>query len=90
MNDAVREALTAPPAAGGATETIEMPDAALVRCPLVEFNLRRVVKNCPACPHFHGATDRFPGRNGIPPEKRYLVLCGEPAPVKREIFKVVD
>lgn len=70
-------------------ETMEMPDDVLVRCPLVDFNLRAVARHCQACPHFHGAADRFPGSDK-PPDKRYLVLCGEPVPVKRELFKVVD
>lgn len=72
------------------TGAIEMPEDVLVRCPLVEFNLRAVAKGCPACRHFHGLADRFPGHEEKPAHKRYLVLCGEPVPVKRELAKVVD
>ena len=90
MNQAVSEALKSAPPAGGEAGTIEVPDSVLVRCPLVDFTLRRVASRCPGCPHFHGLADRFPGSNHIPPAKRYLVLCGEPLPVKRELFELED
>lgn len=88
MNQAVSKALEDPAEAGAGT--VEMPEEVLVRCPLVEFNLWSVAKHCQPCKHFHGAADRFPGGNDIRADKRYLVLCGEPVPVKRELFRVVD
>lgn len=76
------------PKAMSSPETVEIPDSVLVRCPLVGFNLRVVGKGCVRCTHFHGMADRFPGKTDLAAEKRYLVLCGEPVPVKRELFKI--
>jgi len=70
-------------------ETIEMPESVLVRCPLVDFQLRPVAKHCPPCPHFRGLADRFPGMTSIVPAKRYFVLCAG-APTKRELIEVAS
>lgn len=66
-------------------EMIEIPDNALIRCPLVSFNLARVA-TCASCPGFRGLADRFPGSEA-PFAKRYLVQCVA-EPVKRELMEL--
>jgi hypothetical protein len=75
-----------PAAQPRAEETIEVPQGVRVRCPLAEYRLRAVAAHCPACEHFRGMADRFPGsRHGF--TVRFSVLCaGEP--VKRELFEL--
>jgi len=69
-----------------AREEVEIPESVRVRCPLVEYRLRAVASHCPACPHFQGLADRFPGSKHAF-AIRYAVLCaGEPA--KRELFEL--
>lgn len=67
-------------------ETIDIPETVRVHCPLIDYRLRQVDKHCPACPHFKGLADRFPGSN----HKfavRYSVLCvGEPT--KRPLLEL--
>ena len=85
MNHAVNEALKPPPPTGGEAGTIDIPQGALVRCPLVEFKLRSIAAHCPACPHFRGLADRFPCSVGLSFEKRYLLRC-QGAITNREVF----
>lgn len=64
-------------------QEVDVPAAALVECPLVQFNLRPVAK-CTECPKFDGLEDRFPGMAKLEFQKRYLLRCfGEP--VKRQM-----
>lgn len=67
-------------------ETIEIPETARVRCPLVEFKLRLIAAHCPTCPHFKGLGDRFPGSK-LPFDKRYLLLC-QGAITNREVYEM--
>jgi hypothetical protein len=90
MNQAVNETLKPPPTTGGEAGTIDIPDSVVVRCPMADFKLRRTALRCPECPHFHGFADRFPESKAMPAAKRYLVLCGEPIPAKRELFELED
>lgn len=66
-------------------EMIDIPDNALIRCPLVSFNLARIA-DCASCPSFRGLADRFPGSE-TPFAKRYLVQCVA-EPVKREVLEL--
>ena len=68
-----------------AGEEIEIPEGVRVRCPLVEFRLRKVGE-CPGCRHFRGLTDRFPGGKHAF-AVRYSVLCAA-EPAKRELFEI--
>lgn len=68
-------------------EQVDIPDGALVACPLVEFKLRQVSK-CMGCAHLHrGALVRrmapLPGQQ-IPFAAAFLVPCTA-RPVMREI-----
>lgn len=64
-------------------ELLEIPDKALVACPLVQFALQSVAE-CPDCKFFVGLEDRFPGSQ-IEFAKRYTVKClGEP--VRRPVM----
>lgn len=65
-----------------AQDMVQIPPNALVACPEKAFNLARV-EGCPACQHFAGLTDRFPGG---PHEfkVRFLVQC-KARPTQREI-----
>lgn len=66
-------------------EQLEIPDSALVQCPLVGFDMRPV-SACATCPKFAGLEDRFPG-GPHPFHKRYTVKClGEP--VRRGIVNL--
>lgn len=64
------------------SDTIEVPDNVLIRCPKVEFKLARV-EGCSACQEFSGLADRFPGSDA-PFARRFLVLCRN-EPTKREL-----
>jgi len=62
---------------------IEIPDQALVACPLLGFALAPVSR-CVDCKVFAGLEDRFPGSE-VPFERRYLLKClGEP--VRRQML----
>lgn len=63
---------------------VDVPENAYVRCPLHGFDLVRV-RQCPVCPHFCGAGDRFPERTDMPFAKRYVTLCSA-QPTQREIL----
>ena len=68
-----------------AEEMIDIPDRALVACPLVGFDMRPV-SGCASCKLFAGLEDRFPG-SAIDFHKRYTVKClGEP--VRRTILQM--
>jgi len=60
--------------AESAEDMIEIPEIALINCPLVQFRLRKVCDHCPQCEHFRGLADRFPGSNHRF-AMRYAVLC---------------
>lgn len=69
-----------------ADELVEIPDAAVVACPLVGFDLAPVSR-CLDCKVFAGLEDRFP-ESPAPFHKRYLLKClGEP--VRRQMQVVV-
>lgn len=79
MNGTTHPVANAAPAAGdvvaqSAEDTIEIPESALIACPLVQFRLRKVGDYCPKCEHFRGLADRFPGSNHRF-AMRYAVLC---------------
>ncbi len=72
----------ATPTASPDEETIEVPDNAVIACPLVAFEFRKVV-DCHACPKCGGLEDLYPGSK-FDFGKRYRVRCfGEP--VKRPV-----
>jgi len=74
----------APEAVPGAEEsTLEIPNGMRVACPLAGFRLREVTA-CPACAHFRGLADRFPG-SGHPFAARYALLCAA-EPVRRQLY----
>ena len=65
--------------------TVDVPEAALVRCPKQRFALTKV-SACVDCSAFGGLEDRFPGGSHAF-EVRFSVRCyGEP--VKREILSL--
>jgi hypothetical protein len=65
---------------------IEIPDEAVVACPLVGFALAPVSR-CLHCKVFAGLEDRFPASK-YPFHKRYLLKClGEP--MKRQMQVLV-
>lgn len=67
-------------------DTIDVPETALVQCPLAGFDLRPVAA-CLDCPKFAGLEDRFPGMEKMAFAKRYTVKCyGEP--VKRPMLSI--
>jgi hypothetical protein len=66
---------------------LQVPRSVLVRCPLVQFRLRAIADHCPACPHFRGLSDRFPGPSSLAFIQRYTVLCAA-EPVRRELFEI--
>lgn len=55
---------------------VETPPAALVHCPRVKFNLRRLSK-CNGCEFFMGLTEKL-SRPGIAFHEQYLVICAHP------------
>lgn len=61
-------------------ELVEIPDEAVLNCPLAGFRLAPVSR-CVDCGCFGGLEDRFP-KSDKPFEERYLVKCFG-APVKR-------
>lgn len=69
-------------------ETIEIPEGALVACPLHKFALVRVGQSCPGCPHFAGLADRFPGSPHAF-ATRYTVRC-KAEPQQRQISQLVE
>ena len=73
---------SAPPA------LVDVPDAALVHCPVRGFHLARVVQ-CIDCPHFAGLDDRFPAASGIAFAQRYVVRCAA-EPVKRNVVMLAE
>ncbi len=81
------QVLTAPP--GGEVrareDMIEIPDTALVRCPMVQYDLVPVAR-CVDCKAFGGLIDRFPGSRA-PFVKRYILKCFY-EPVQREMFNI--
>jgi hypothetical protein len=67
-------------------EMVEIPESAVVACPLVGFDLAPVSR-CVDCKVFAGLEDRFPGGT-MPFHRRYLLKClGEP--VRRQMQVVV-
>lgn len=75
------------PAHTSSPDEVQVPEGALIECPLVRFDLRPA-SCCAACPKFAGLEDRFPGMEKLPFHKRYLILClGEP--VKRQVRSLV-
>jgi hypothetical protein len=67
--------------------SIQIPDEAVIQCPIAAFNLVPVA-NCIACPKCGGLEDRFPGSDQMDPTKRYTVRCfGEP--MKRSMLLLV-
>jgi len=81
MSEAVKQALDQ------VDHEIDIPEAVLVRCPLVEFKLRSIARHCPTCPHFKGLSDRFPGSTQHSFVQRYLLRC-QGAVANREVFEV--
>jgi len=69
------------------SDSIDVPNNTLIRCPLVAFSLTRAEK-CAECASFKGLVDRFPG-SGYSFTKRYLIQCLA-QPVNREIFELVE
>lgn len=69
-------------------EIIDIPDGALVACPLHKFAFVRVGQSCPGCPHFAGLADRFPGGTH-PFATRYTVRC-KAEPVQRQVVQLVE
>ena len=59
-----------------ANETIEIPDAAVVECPMIGKRLRRL-KVCAACQHHFGLAERMQGPS-LSFQARFLVSCGYP------------
>lgn len=55
---------------------VQIPPAALVHCPKVKFNFRRVIK-CLDCEFYGGLTERLIGP-GLPFNARYQVICIHP------------
>jgi len=73
------------PQQAGADDLIDVPDAAVVRCPQAGFKLTRVA-GCEQCAHFAGLQDRFPG-SSTPFAARHVVLCNA-RPTERQIQEV--
>lgn len=68
-------------------QDVEIPSSALIACPLVGFDMRKV-EACASCKLFAGLEDRFPGSKH-PFHKRYLVKClGEP--VRRQVHSLSE
>jgi hypothetical protein len=94
MHKAFGDVTEPPPAIGkddafngsNAKELIEIPEAVLTRCPLVQFKLRSIARHCPTCPHFKGLADRFPGSTQYVFAQRYLLRC-QGAITNREVFE---
>lgn len=55
------------------TNTVEIPERALVHCPKHKFALRRVRK-CEGCDCFGGLNERLKG-DAVPFEGAYSVVC---------------
>lgn len=53
---------------------VEVPDLALIGCPVIGFKLRSP-KDCATCEHFLGLQDRFPGADDKPFSVRFLIAC---------------
>ena len=68
--------------------TVDVPDSTLVRCPLVEFKMRRI-EHCRSCEFFKGLGNLLPHVKPIVFGKHIMVRCIA-KPVRRELFGVAE
>ncbi len=69
--------------------TVTMPPEVLVKCPLVEFDMRPAFK-CARCEFMAGITDQYEGSK-MPFHRRYVLRCVHPQhPAKRELYRLTD